>query len=222
MLAAQQTLPLQASARQLRQHLWRFGAHSLAEEDLLALLLRAASGQAIRDVLREGLWGLTQLVPELLRRSGLGEANAAILLAAVELGLRLTRLRIPERQPLQRTDRVADYLFLRYQNPDQEVMGALFLDVRNRLIGMDEFYRGTLSRLAVEPRIILKQALLRSASAVVAFHTHPSGDPAPSAEDLVFNRRLADAGELVGVRLVDHLILGHAGRWVSLKRRGTW
>jgi DNA repair protein RadC len=101
-------------------------------------------------------------------------------------------------------------------------MGALFLDTRNRLLAESEVYRGTLNRAAVEPRGLLKEALLRGAAGLVLFHTHPSGDPSPSAEDLAFTRRLAEAGELVGVRLVDHLILGSAGRWVSLRQRGAW
>jgi len=207
-----------------RERLWCRGVRSLTHEDLLGLLLRGSSPRKLaEDVLRGGLAGLLRLDPrQLLQRPGLGKANAAIVLAAVELGLRLARVRIPERRPLRRTDLVADYLSLRYGNPDQEVMGAVFLDLRGRLIDEAELYRGTLSRNAVEPRQILKEALLRSASAVVAFHTHPSGNPAPSAEDLVFTRRLAEAGELVGVRLVDHLILGDAGRWVSLQRRGAW
>ena len=73
-----------------------------------------------------------------------------------------------------------------------------------------------------EYRAILKEALLRSASAFLLFHTHPSGDPSPSSEDLSFTRRMAEAGELVGVKLVDHIVLGSAGRWVSLGRRGAW
>jgi DNA repair protein RadC len=101
-------------------------------------------------------------------------------------------------------------------------MGALFLDTRNRLLGESEVFRGTLNRAAVEPRALLKQALLRDAAGLVLFHTHPSGDPAPSAEDLGFTRRMAEAGEIVGIRMVDHLILGSGGRWVSLRRRGGW
>jgi DNA repair protein RadC len=206
------------------KRLWCRGVKSLADEDLLGLLLRGPLVQELaEDVLQAGLAGLLQLDPRLLlQRPGFGRVNTAIVLAAIELGLRLARVRIPERRPLSRTDRVADYLCLRYGNPDQEVLGALFLDARSRLLGEAELYRGTLSRNAVEPRLILKEALLRSASAVVAFHTHPSGCPAPSSEDLVFTRRLAEAGELVGVRLVDHLILGDSGRWVSLQRRGAW
>lgn len=94
--------------------------------------------------------------------------------------------------------------------------------MRNRLISESDIYHGTLSRAAVEPRAILKQGLLRSAAGIILFHTHPSGDPSPSAEDLDFTRRMVEAGELLGIRLIDHLIRGSAGRWVSLKRRGAW
>ncbi len=114
------------------------------------------------------------------------------------------------------------YLTLRYGLRDQEVMGSLFLDVRHRLISDAEAYRGTLHRAAVEPREILKECLLRGAAGVIIFHTHPSGDPTPSSEDMNFSQRLAIAANFVGVELVDHLVLGKAGRYVSLKRRGLW
>jgi DNA repair protein RadC len=205
----------------LRKHLWCSGARALSDEDLLVLLLRGpAAPQLAAEILQEGLAGLMQLVPS--QRPGFGKANMTILLAAVELARRLARFRMPERRLLNRTDLAADYLHLRYHNPDQEIMGALYLDIRGRLIADGEMYRGTQSRSAAEPRGILKQALLHGASAVVLFHTHPSGYPAPSAEDLVFTRRMAEAGELVGVRLLDHIIVGHAGRWVSLQKRGAW
>jgi len=205
------------------QRLWCHGVKALTPAELLSLLLRGASAEVLaEDLLENGLAELRQFDAYRLLQRGFDKINTAIVLAAVELSLRLARVRIPERQLLKRTDAVADYLCLRYGNPDQEVMGALFLDVRTRLIGEELFYRGSLYRSAVEPRLILKEALLRSASSVVVFHTHPSGDPTPSAEDLVFTRRLAEAGECVGVRMTDHLILGHAGRWVSLQKRGAW
>jgi DNA repair protein RadC len=174
------------------------------------------------DLLPRGLADLWHLDAYRLLQRGVDKVNTAIVLAAAELSLRLARSRIPERRLLKRTDAVADYLYLRYGNPDQEVMGALFLDARSGLIDEAELYRGSLCRSAVEPRRILKEALLRSASSVVVFHTHPSGDPTPSAEDVVFTRRLAEAGEWVGVRMADHLVLGHAGRWVSLQKRGAF
>lgn len=104
---------------------------------------------------------------------------------------------------------------------DREVMGALFLDCRHRALGHTIAYVGTLNRAAVEARGLLTPALLSNAAAIIVFHTHPSGDPSPSAEDLAFTRRLQEAGEVVGVRLVDHLILGEAPAFVSLAHRGA-
>jgi DNA repair protein RadC len=101
-------------------------------------------------------------------------------------------------------------------------LGALYLNARNHLIAEREVYRGTLSRMVVEPRVIIKEALLRSACSMVLFHTHPSGDPNPSMEDLEFTRRMLEAGKLLNIRLLDHLILGAHGRWVSLARRGAF
>ncbi len=205
------------------QRLLHYGVKALTPTELLRLLLRGPSAEVLaEDLLAKGPADLWQLDAYRLLQRGFDEVNTAIVLAAVELGLRLARVRLPERRLLERTDAVANYLYLRYGNPDQEVMGALFLDARSGLIDDAELYRGSLCRSVVEPRRILKEALLRSAPSVVVFHTHPSGDPTPSAEDLVFTRRLAAAGELVGVRLADHLILGHAGRWVSLATRGAW
>jgi len=177
-----------------------------------------------REILAEtgGLAGLVGLQPRDLLREGLREAKAATLLAAVELARRLTREDLPRRDPLGRPDEVARYLTLRYRLRDQEVMGALFLDVRGKLLADKELYRGTLSRAAVEPREVLKEALRRGAAGVVLFHTHPSGDPSPSPEDFAFTRRMSSAADVVGVRLIDHLILGASGQWVSLRERGGW
>ena len=166
--------------------------------------------------------GLGTLEARALRRRGLGVAKQATLLAAVELARRVARAELPERLGLSHPEAVARYLLLRYADRDQEIMGALYLDIRNRLIGEGELFRGTLGRAAVEPRAILKQALLGSAAGFVVFHTHPSGDPSPSSEDLGFTRRLSDASEIVGVKMLDHLILGSSSRWVSLRRRGGW
>lgn len=212
-----------------RERLLRCGGKALSDAELVAILLRSGSpGLSVvrmaSEVLDEcgGLTGLLNAGYGVLVRHGLGRAKAAALLAAVELGRRLARARIPERQLLNRPDVMADYLTLRYGRQDQEIMGAVFLDVRNRLIADVDLYRGTLSRASVEPRLILKEAIQRNASSFVIFHTHPSGDPAPSSDDLVFTRQLVAASEILGLTMHDHLILGSGGRWVSLRRRGSW
>ncbi|HYG64914.1 MAG TPA: DNA repair protein RadC, partial [Thermoanaerobaculia bacterium] len=176
------------------------------------------------ELLREngGLSGLVGTGPLSLRRRGLGPAKAASLLAAVEIGRRLARDQLLDREPLSRPAEVARYLSLRYRQRDQEVLGALFLDKKKCLLGEREIYRGTLDRAAVEPREILKECLLRGAAGVLIFHTHPSGDPSPSNDDILFTQHLARAASVIGITLVDHMVLASSGRWVSLKERVAW
>jgi DNA repair protein RadC len=200
----------------------------LSDAELIAILLRTGGRRkGVMELARElveehGLAGLVHARPRDLVREGIGSAKAASIVAAVEIGRRMARKDLCKRRPLARPGAVASYLGMRYGMRDQEVMGALFLDVRNRLLGEQELYRGTLSRAAVEPRQVLKEALVRGAAGVVIFHNHPSGDPSPSLEDVNFTRRMAEAGDAIGVELVDHMILGASGRWVSLKERGAW
>ncbi|HLF56641.1 MAG TPA: DNA repair protein RadC [Thermoanaerobaculia bacterium] len=212
-----------------RERLLAKGARSLGDAELVAVLLRTGRrGASAIEMARElldavgGLAGLATAQQASLARRGLGAAKSAGLVAAIEVGRRLARAEIADREPLARPAAVASYLALRFALREQEVLGALYLDVRNRLLAERELYRGTLSRAAVEPRRVLQEGLLLGAAGCIVFHNHPSGDPTPSAEDLAFTRRLAEAGEIVGIRLVDHLVLGGPGRWLSLRERGGW
>ncbi|MBZ0143225.1 MAG: DNA repair protein RadC [Rhodocyclaceae bacterium] len=215
----------QAAAWRVREH----GSHSLRVEELLALLLEARRGvratlERARALLAEAgdLSRLASSSYDRQRRQRLSKGEATRLEVVFELARRLAKGEVAERKPMGHPAAAASYLVLRFARQDQEVFGALYLDTRNRLIGEQELYRGTLNRAAVEPRRVLQEGLLRNAAGMLVFHNHPSGDPTPSAEDLAFTRRLAEAGEVVGVRLVDHLILGGVGRWVSLAQRGGW
>lgn len=212
-----------------RERLLEHGAGGLAESELLAILLRTGRrGQSAVELAREllarhgGLAGVAEQRPDTLGCPGLGPAKRATVLAAIEIGRRLARAELPERYPLDRPQSVARYLGLRYEVSGQEIMGALYLDTRNRLLHDDAVYRGTLSRAAVEPRALIKIGLNRDAAGMILFHTHPSGDPTPSVEDLAFTRRVDSACEVMGLRLLDHLILGNGGRWLSLRQRGGW
>lgn len=209
-----------------RERLLKSGARQLTDRELVAVLLRTgypgASVLSIaRDLLRErgGLAGLLDTAPKELQRDGLGPAKAATLLAAVEIGRRLSSSRL-DRRRMGRPDEVARHVRLTYTRKDQEVMGAFYVDARGRMVAERELYRGTIARALVEPREVLKHAFLTGASGLVLFHTHPSGDPTPSLEDVEFTRHLAKACKAVGVALMDHLIVGHAGAWISLKDRG--
>jgi DNA repair protein RadC len=211
-----------------RERLLKQGSGALSDAELVAVLLRTGTRgvsalQMAMELLREtgGLSGLVSLTPGSLRRNGLGPAKAATLLAAVEIAGRIAREQLGERELLTRPAEVARYIHLRFWARDQEVVGALFLDSRNRFLGDKELFRGTLNRAVADPREILKEAIVRGAAAVILFHTHPSGDPSPSESDFAFTRRLKEAAEIVGLRLADHMIIGAAGRWVSLQQRGA-
>jgi len=117
---------------------------------------------------------------------------------------------------------LAEYLLARHRCVDQEILGAVYVDVHYRLIADVELCRGTLHRLAAEPRVVLRHALELGAARFVLWHTHTSGDPSPSEEDLEFTRHLAASARYLGMSLLDHLILGSGGRWVSLRCHGGW
>lgn len=212
-----------------RERLLNGGPTGLSDAELVAVLLRTGTrGKSVTELSRElledvgGIAGLASTSRTAWKRSGLGAAKQASIMAALELGRRWARLRLPERQPLADPGAVADYLRMSFLDRDQETMGVLYLDSRHRLLDAECLFRGTLTRTAVEPRPILRQALLKGAGTCVLFHTHPSGDPRPSAEDVAFTRRVMEAGEPLGVRLVDHLILGASGRWWSMRSQGPW
>jgi DNA repair protein RadC len=216
--------PEQPAARLLRT-----GSASLSDAEVLAVLIGGGrSGDrplALAHHLlvdRGGLPAIPAATAAMLRHCGLRDTQASVLLAAAELAARLARQYIPDRHVLTRPAELARYLTLRYQQRDQEVLGALFFDIRHSLIGEKEIYRGTLYRACVEPREILKECLIRGAGGVALFHTHPSGDPTPSAEDWGFTRRMAEAAGVMGVELLDHLVLGATGRWASLRSRGAY
>jgi DNA repair protein RadC len=209
-----------------RERLRRHGAAALSSRELLALLLgcgtrRASALDLAEDLLATGLRGLpARTLAELEGRHGLGLAKASRVLAALELGARLAA-QGPEGAPSFRSPaESAHYLLPRYASRPVETFGLLALDVRRRLKHEAVVSVGCLTSSLVHPREVFREAVTARAAALVLFHNHPSGDPEPSAEDLALTRRLASAGTLLGIEVLDHLVLG-AGRFVSLKERGV-
>ena len=214
-------------SERLSERLLRDGAGAMSDAELLAILLRSScrgrsASRLADDLLHDlgGLAGLAQVDEQLIDRKGVGKVRAAILLAVREFAARLGRTQLNDRKVLDHPAIVANYIAMRFASADQEVMGVLFLDIRHQLIADRELFRGTLSRIHVEPRQIFRAALHHRASSIVLFHTHTSGDPTPSADDLAFTRRVGEAGDVVGIDLVDHLVVAGLGRWVSMARRG--
>jgi DNA repair protein RadC len=209
-----------------RQRLLTAGPRALTDSELLTLLIQGrspedAARQRAVETLRSvgGLVGLQGLDLLHLRAGGVPQTGACILVAALELACRLVERRVPHKAPMTQPNRVADYLFLRYYKPDQEVLGALFLDGRYHLIGEEILASGSMTRVVVEPRTVLKAALLHGAASLIAFHTHPGGEPVPSLDDVGFTRHLRSGGTVLGIRIIDHMIIGAEGQWLSMQQR---
>ncbi len=203
----------------------RLGPGALSSPELLATLIgTGARGTSVLELadqlLGSGLRSLAaRSLVDLEGVRGLGRAKAVRVLAALELGARLASDQGAARPELPSPEETARYLLPRYSARPVEIFGLLALDARNRLRREVVVSVGCLTASLVHPREVFQEAVVSRAAALVLFHNHPSGDPEPSAEDLALTRRLAAAGSLMGIEVLDHLVLG-AGRFVSLKDRG--
>lgn len=209
-----------------RERLLRHGPSALSNRELLAVVLGAGTARASALDLAEALLdsGVRELAgrsaAELQGRLGLGPAKAGRILAALELGARLASEPRGDAPDLSTPEAAARFLLPRYGPRPVETFGLLALDVRRRLRREAVVSVGCLTSSLVHPREVFQEAVTSRAAALILFHNHPSGDPEPSAEDVGLTRRLAQAGQLMGIEVLDHLVLG-AGRFVSLKERGV-
>jgi DNA repair protein RadC len=210
-----------------RERLARHGIHALSVAELLALVLRTGtrgqSASALAQRLLERFGSLAGLVragdAELLSTRGLGRAKLASLRAALELGPRLARSELAPGMRLAGPEQVHRHLESRLRPLRQELFLALLVDSRQRLIAEVEVSRGSLNQSLVHPREVFAPALRESAAAILVAHNHPSGDAEPSPEDHEVTRRLVRAGELLGVQVLDHLVIGGSG-YTSFAQRG--
>ncbi len=210
-----------------REKLRRHGAAALGDNELVALVLgsgfpRTGALAAANELLktRGGLHGLARAgCVDLERVPGIGEAKAAQLVAALELGRR-TLAHAPAARVQLRTPRdAAAYLLPTFGARPVEHFGVVLLDGKHRVLATTVLSIGTANATVVEPRDVFREAILGGATALVVFHNHPSGDPSPSPEDAALTARLAAAGTLMGVALVDHVVLGDV-RYCSFKEMG--
>ena len=211
-----------------REKLLAKGPSALTDVELLAVLLRTGkSGQSVLQLARSwlsevgGLESLAALEPErVLERPGIGPAKASVIAAALELGRRLARLRLSGTPILDRPEEVAGFLTRHYARERVEIFGCLTIDARNRLLRVHELHRGARTSSQVEPAEIFHRAVMDNANGVILFHTHPSGDPTPSEDDIALTRDLREVGRRLRVRVLDHLVVARAG-FVSLRQRGV-
>jgi DNA repair protein RadC len=210
-----------------RERAIRSGVRALSNRELLALLLRAGTpGENVLELAEHiltdtnGLRGLAaRTLPELMRVRGIGQAKAALILAALELGRRAAenvddRNKAVVREPADAAKLLNDMRLL-----DREHFRVILLNTKNMVLGIEPVSIGSLNTSVVHPRECFKEALRYGANAVILAHNHPSGDPAPSRQDIDLTRRLVESGKILGIEVLDHIIVGDKN-FVSMKERG--
>lgn len=210
-----------------RERLAKLGPQALSNAELLAILLRVGvqgenAVQVAQRLLKTfgGIGGLHRVsIEEVAQQHGLGMAKASTIKAAIELGRRLL-LEAPEERPVVHSPGDAAALVqYEMQALEQEHFRVLILNTRNQVLGIEEIYHGSLNASMIRIGEVFTPAVRRNAASILVVHNHPSGDPTPSPEDVAVTRSLVEAGKLLNIELLDHLVIGH-NRFVSLKERG--
>lgn len=209
-----------------RERLVRYGPSALSNAELLAILLRVGTRNESALSLaykilkqQEGLRFLTNCtVQELGSINGIGQAKAAQLKAALELGKRVSVFEKESDKYIKCPQDVASLLMEEMRYLKKEYMKLILLNVKCSVIAVEDISIGNLSTSIVHPREVYIPAIKKSSASIIMVHNHPSGDPTPSSEDVSITKRVAEAGKIIGIELVDHIIIGD-GRYVSLREK---
>ncbi len=203
----------------LRHRLDMVGVEALADHELLALMLgaRPLAGSPTAAALfllesADGISGLARRsLKEMIDLPGLGRAGATRIQAALELGRRLAVPAPSSKKPIDSSTEVAEWFRCRLQDHEREGVYALLLDGRNRALTHLCITQGSWTSCPVDPKVVFSACLRHGAPAVILIHNHPSGDPSPSRDDLALTERMVRAGKVIGVKVLDHLIVGREG-----------
>jgi len=222
------SIPIRQYPEELRprEKLLQYGPEALSDQELLAILLRTGiKNRSALDLAQElllsgGFVNLTQIsTEELSSIKGMGLAKSAQIKAAVEIGRRLARQKLGPRPVIRTPADVANLLMGEMNFLDREHFKVLNLNIKNQVIGLDDVSIGSLNASLVHPREVFKQAIKRSAAWLILVHNHPSGNLQPSNEDQMLTKRLYEAGKLLGIEVLDHLIFGQ-NSFLSMKEKG--
>ena len=207
----------------------RRGAASLSDEELLAVLLRTGTrGENALALARRilyhagetGILGIHQFNRErLMTIKGIGKVKAIQISCISELAKRLSKASYQEALCFSEPDTIARYYMEDMRHGKQEQMKLLMLNTKAKLIGETNISKGTVNASLITPRELFIEALQKSAVYIIIIHNHPSGDPTPSREDLLITKRIFDAGKLIGIELLDHIIIGN-NRYMSFREEG--
>ncbi|MFC6331580.1 DNA repair protein RadC [Paenibacillus septentrionalis] len=210
-----------------RERMMAYGADALSHAELLAILIRTGtkdqSAVQLSTNLLQQCGSLRELVDmsveELTAIKGIGQAKALQLLAGIELGKRVAKSMLGDVVTVRSPYDAAMYMMEELRYLKKEHFVCLFLNTKNHIIGKETLSMGTLNASLVHPREVFRAAIKVSSASIICMHNHPSGDPSPSSEDIQITKRLAEAGSLLGIEVLDHIVIGD-GRFVSLKEQG--
>jgi DNA repair protein RadC len=216
-------------AERPRERLQKFGAEALSVSEILAVILgRGIAGESVTVTVQRllsqfgDIKGLAEAsVEEMAKVRGIGLAKAAQLKAAFELTSRLEGYSGGNRPSVKTPEEVVGLVRGRLRAKKKEHFLAVLLDTRGQVIKISEISVGSLDTSIVHPREVFREAMTASAASVIFVHNHPSGNPEPSEEDVKLTERLAQAGEIVGIDVLDHIIIGDKS-YLSLKRKGLF
>jgi DNA repair protein RadC len=198
-------------------------AEALTDAGLISVLMGTATADNAVALLAEhpipdALWRVS--AEDLVALDGVGPASAARLLACLEMSRRASAWKSSRRRTVSTPEDVVDLCAAQFRGLDREHFWALALNTKNQLLRMVEVSVGSLNASIVHPRELYKEAVRLSAASVVVVHNHPSGDPTPSGADIQLTRRLVKAGDVIGIELLDHVVIGDGGEHASLRDLG--
>ncbi len=200
-----------------RERLIKYGANNVSNEDLISILLstgfrnnnvKELSSQILSKI--KNIKSLSEIsLNELIKIKGIGKAKALTIIAAIELGKRVSEYTLEDKIVLNNTSKVYMYFKNMIKNEKQENFLVVLIDNKNRLISYKIMYKGTSDSSLVSIKEIFNYAIRESASAIIVLHNHPSGIPSPSKEDIKLTNNLINSGKIIGIPLIDHLIIGN-------------
>ncbi|MFP4661333.1 MAG: RadC family protein [Halanaerobiales bacterium] len=210
-----------------REKLVKYGADSLSDAELLALIIRVGNTKRTAVELSQDIYnkygGLKALhyltVKELKKVKGIGTAKAVQIRALVELSKRMASINREEKEIIKAPADAVKILMPELRYLTQEVFKVVLLDIKNQIISIPMISKGGLSSSIVHPREVFKEAIKHSSAAMILVHNHPSGIPDPSRDDINITKKLIDSGNIIGIDVLDHIIIGD-GIFVSMKEKG--
>lgn len=203
----------------VRERIARYGASESSIQDLLAVLIGKNNPEICLKLAQLNVRELMNMsINDFKQIEGVTNSIAERLEAAIALAKKLAQAELPEMYKIRTPEDAAKYLqWMRHE--EQEKFVVLYLNTKNQVIGEKVVFVGSLTASIVHPREIFKEGIKRSSANMIAAHSHPSGDPTPSREDVDFTKRLAECGKLLGIELLDHIIIGD-GKYFSMKEKG--